>query len=226
MSADFDTHLRRLQEKDVADLGALRGIVDAAVLAHVGFVVEGLPYVLPMVCAPWQDPAQNHEQFSLLLHGSTGSRLMRAVADGSPVCATITHLDGVVLARSAYESSMTYRSAMVMGTAAPLVGDQKEAAMAALVDHVFPDRRRDLRPTTTREFAATMLLELPVKQWSVKVGQDFAEDPADDLRTHGHTWAGLVPLTTGWGPPVPDPASTHLPVPEYLHRWPPPGSPR
>lgn len=226
MTTEFDTHLRRLRDKGVADITALREIVDAAVLAHVGVSLEGLPYVLPMVCAPWYVSTTNRDTFSLLLHGSTGSRLMRAIADGAEVCVSITHLDGVVLARSAYESSMTYRSAMVMGVATPLADAAKDAAMACLVDHVFPDRRADLRPTTSREFAATMLLELPVEQWSVKVGQDFAEDPPEDLRTHSQTWAGLIPLTVGWGPPVPDPHSTNLPIPDYLDQWPPPGSPR
>lgn len=224
MTSEFRTELHRLRDKQVTDPTVLRQIVDASVLAHVGVVLDELPFVLPMVCAPWTE--ETNEQFSLLLHGSTGSRLMRAIADGTPVCATLTHVDGVVLARSAYESSMTYRSAMVMGTAQPITGSDKEIALAALTDHVFPGRRAQLRPTTPRESAATMILRLPVEQWSVKVGHDFADDPPADLHTYGDIWAGIVPLTSGWGPPLPDPYSGDLPVPEYLEQWPPPGSPR
>lgn len=219
-----DTRVRRIAENAVDDPSALSAILRSAVLAHVGVVIDELPYVLPVACAPWESPEAADNPPGLLIHGSTGSRLFRALAAGAPVCATVTHLDGLVLARSAFNSSMTYRSAMMMGTCEVLSGAAKTDALTTLTDHLLPDRRASLRATTGREDAATLVLGLAAHTWSVKVGQGGPEDPAEDLANSADVWAGVVPLVTAFGAPEPDELSADLPVPGYIETWPVPGA--
>ena len=219
-----DTQVRRIAENAVDDPAVLAAIVRGAVMAHVGMVVDGLPYVLPVACAPWDSPNHPHEPPGLLLHGSTGSRLFRALADGAAACATITHLDGLVLARSAFNSAMTYRSAMIMGTCEVLSGEAKTAALMALTDHLLPGRRASLRETTRKESAATMVLGLPARNWSVKVGDGGPDDPSEDLAGSVDVWAGVVPLVTTFGVPEPDELSGTLDVPGYIATWCAPGA--
>lgn len=184
------TRVRRVPEKSRPDRDALNAVLDASLVAHVGIVDDGQPYVLPMACARDGD--------RLLLHGSTGSRLMRALADGAPCCATVTHLDGLVYARSAFESSMNYRSAMVFGQARP-VPDPLDA-LRLLTEHLLPGRWETLRPPTRKELAATLVLELPLQEWSVKVGDGPPEDDPADLTAP--VWAGVLPLALQAGEPV------------------------
>ena len=226
-----DTKVRRLAEKAVDDPAVLADVVRAARLAHVGVVIDGLPYVLPVACAPWDAAPGNRLAdggdgiAGVLLHGSTGSRLFRALASGAPTCLTITHLDGLVLARSAYNSSMTYRSAMLMGTCEVLTGEEKELALEALTDHLLPGRRKDLRGTTSKEDAATMVLGLTARTWSVKVATGGPDDPPEDVAGAAGLWAGVVPLITSYGEPQPDEASAGLAAPGYIATWPAPGTP-
>jgi nitroimidazol reductase NimA-like FMN-containing flavoprotein (pyridoxamine 5'-phosphate oxidase superfamily) len=190
------TRIRRLPEKAVDDLAALHAILDAARVAHVGFADDaGRPVVIPTGAARDGD--------RLLLHGSTGSRLFRRLADGAEVCVTTTLLDGMVLARSAFESSMHYRSAMVFGTAAEVPSDEKVAALRAMSEAWLPGRWDTLRPPNPRELAATMVLALPLDEWSVKVSDGPPEDPEDDL--DAPVWAGVLPIVTTYGDPVPAP---------------------
>ena len=217
-----DTRVRRLAENAVDDPAVLATIVRGALVAHVGVVINDLPYVLPVACAPWDRGAG--EPPGLLMHGSTGSRLFRAAAAGEPVCATITHLDGLVLARSAFHSSMAYRSAMIMGTCEVLSGAEKTAALAALTDHLLPSRRASLRATTTKEDAATMVLGLAAHSWSVKVGEGGPDDPPEDLTGSAHVWAGVVPLVTQFGRAEPDELAAGLGVPAYISTWRAPGA--
>lgn len=186
------TRIRRLPEKTLTDRAALDEILDAALLAHVGITEAGQPFVLPMACARDGD--------RLLLHGSTGSRLMRALANGVPACVTVTHLDGLVLARSAFNSSMNYRSAMILGTARPVADDLE--ALRLLTEHLLPGRWEQLRAPLRKELAATLVLEMPLTEWSVKVSEGMPDDPPQDLATS--VWAGVVPLTVERGEPVQD----------------------
>jgi uncharacterized protein len=186
------TDVRRLPEKQVHDVAVLHAILDAALHASVGIEVDGQPFVLPMACARDGD--------QLLLHGSTGSRLMRAVAAGAPVCISVTHLDGLVYARSAFESSMRYRSATVLGTASEVPADERLHALEVLTEHLLPGRWAELRAPLPKEVAATMVLRLPLTEWSVKVSDGFPEDPAEDLDQP--VWAGVVPLGMSLGSPV------------------------
>lgn len=218
-----DTRIRRIPENAVDDPEVLAAIVRGALVAHLGVVIDGLPYVLPVACAPWVRGVA--EPPGLLMHGSTGSRLFRAVAAGVPVCATITHLDGLVLARSAFHSSMTYRSAMIMGSCEVLSGAQKAAALEALTDHLLPGRRAALRATTNKENAATMVLGLAPQTWSVKVGAGGPDDPPEDLTESADVWAGVVPLVTQFGEPEPDDLASALDVPHYIDAWRAPGAP-
>lgn len=178
------TRVRRLPEKAVDDRGTLLAILDAALVAHVGIAEAGQPYVVPMACA--------RDGERLLLHGSSGSRLMRALAAGAPTCATITHLDGLVLARSAFESSMNYRCAMVFGATTPLTGDDLLIGLKVLTEHLLPGRWDTLRAPSRKELAATSIVALPLTEWSVKVSDGPPEDDPTDL--DAAVWAGVLPL--------------------------------
>ena len=187
------TRVRRLPEKASTDEAVLHAILDQAVVAHIGIVDEGQPFVLPVACARDGD--------RLLVHGSTGSRLMRQMAQGSPVCATVTLLDGMVLARSAFNSSMHYRSAMILGVAQPV--DDALEALRVLTDHLLPGRWEALREPTRKELAATLVLALPLREWSVKVSDSPPEDEPEDLDEP--VWAGVIPWRLTQADPVPAP---------------------
>jgi hypothetical protein len=187
------TRIRRLPEKTRTDRAELDAILDSALVAHVGIVDDGQPYVVPMACARDGD--------SLLIHGSTGSRTMRLMSAGAAVCATVTHLDALVLARSAFNSSMNYRSAMILGTATAVAYEL--AALRTLTEHLLPGRWEQLRPPTRKELAATTVVALPLTEWSVKVSDGPPDDEPEDLTAQ--VWAGVVPLETGFGEPVPAP---------------------
>jgi len=204
------TQLRRLPEKAANSREALEAVLDAGLIAHIAVADSGQPYALPVAYARDGD--------RVLVHGSTGSRLFRLLAAGSPACLTVTLLDGLVLARSAFESSMHYRSAMVLGRCAAVSDDAKAAALDRLVDHLMPGRRADLRPHTRRELAATLVLALPLDECSVKVSAGPPDDDPADLDLP--VWAGVLPLrmTCGVARPAPD-LSADLPVPAYVRTW-------
>jgi nitroimidazol reductase NimA-like FMN-containing flavoprotein (pyridoxamine 5'-phosphate oxidase superfamily) len=201
------TDVRRLPEKQVDDVAVLHAILDEALHASVGIQVDGQPFVLPMACARDGD--------TLLLHGSTGSRLMRALAAGAPVCVSVTHLDGLVYARSAFESSMRYRSATVLGTVTEVPAAERLHALEVLTEHLLPGRWAELRAPLPKELAATSVLRVPLDEWSVKVSTGFSEDPDEDL--HQPVWAGVVPLRVALGTPLDAPdLDPGLPVPAHV----------
>lgn len=207
-STKADTRLRRLPDRGSKDFDLACAIIDDARIGHVGFTLDSQPYVVPMAVA--RDGRQ------LLLHGSVASRLMKNLAGGLPCCVTVTHLDGLVLARSAFNSSMNYRSVMVFGSAS-LVTDAEEKArgLDVLTDHLLPGRRAELRSPKRKELNATTLLRLPIEQFSVKTRDGPPDDPANE--TQLPVWAGVVPLTLRTGKPqaAPDmPAGIALP--KYL----------
>ena len=196
MTAKADTRLRRLPDKGRKDIQLARDIIDEARVCHVGFTVDEQPYVIPM--------ALGRDGDNILLHGSVVSRVMKNLAAGLPCCVTITHLDGMVFARSAFNSSINYRSLMVFGSAR-LVSDagEKKRGLDILVEHLLPGRLADLRPSTRKELNATTLLSLPLETYTIKVG----EGPPDDTRSDINTpiWAGVVPLKLTAGKPEPAP---------------------
>ena len=206
---DDRTRIRREAHRQVTDAAALHAILDEALLAHVAVVRDGLPLVLPFACARDGD--------SLLLHGSTGSGLLRA-ATGTPVCVEVTHLDGLVFARTTFDSSMRYRSAVVHGVATPLEGEEKAAALRLLSDHLFPGRTAELRDSTAKELAATLVLRVPLDTASVKVAAGPPEVDPDDHEPRD-VWAGVLPLRLVAGDPQPAPdVPAGVPVPESVRR--------
>ena len=178
------TQLTRLREKQTDDREVLDALLDEARLAHVGAVVDGHPLVLPTAFVRHGD--------RLVIHGSTGAGWMRAAAAGADVCVTVTALDGIVVARSAFESSMHYRSAVLFGRFEALDNDDKEQALLLLTDKLIPGRTGEIRPSNRKELDATMLLALPIETWSLKISAGWPEDEPSDVA--GPAWAGVVSL--------------------------------
>jgi uncharacterized protein len=204
------TKVRRLPEKQVRDRPALDAVLDAALMAHVAVFTDGQPYVVPVGCARDGD--------RLLVHGSTASRAFRWLAEGRPTCATVTLLDGVVVARSHFESSMHYRSAMLLGAFTELRGEEKRLALATLAARLLPGLD-DGRPPSALELRATSVLAMPITEWSLKVSDSPPEDAPEDLERP--VWAGVVPMRHVWGAPVDAPdLAAGLTAPEGLARWP------
>jgi uncharacterized protein len=200
------TRIRRLPEKAVTDRAVLCAVLDAGLVAHVGICTDGQPFVMP--CGYARDGDE------LLLHGSTGSRLFRALAAGNPACVTVTLLDGLVVATSLFESSMHYRSAVVLGCGRSLVGAEKRRALDVLADALLPGRRADARPPNRKEVAATSVVALPIDEWSVKVSDAPPEVVDDDAGWS--PWTGVLPLRLRPDPPITDSGGD---APDYVVGW-------
>ena len=203
------TRVRRLPERAAYDRDTVHAILDEGFICHLGFVVDGQPYVIPTGYARVGE--------SLYLHGSTGSRL--GLRPGMDVCVTVTLVDGLVLARSAFHHSMNYRSVMAIGRTRA-IGDleEKEAALRALVEHIVPGRSDEVRGGDRRELVATAVLALPLAEVSAKVrtGPPQDDDPDYDLPI----WAGVLPLALTPGAPAPDPVlDPSIPVPGHVAAW-------
>ncbi|HEX6547735.1 MAG TPA: pyridoxamine 5'-phosphate oxidase family protein [Candidatus Dormibacteraeota bacterium] len=191
-----DTHLRRHPERARYDRESVYAILDEGYHCHLGFVANGRPFVIPTIHARLGDV--------LYIHGSSASRLIRTLAEGIECCVTVTLLDGLVLARSAFNHSMNYRSAMVLGHAT-LVTDpeEKETAFRAVVEHVAHGRWDDIRWPTRKEDKATAILRLPIEEFSGKVRAGPPKDDPSDLELDA--WAGVLPLRIVPGQPVDSP---------------------
>lgn len=205
------TRVRRLATKAVRDADVMYAILDAGIVAHVAVTgPEGQPFVVPVAYA--------RDGHRVLFHGSTASRLFRGLADGSATCLTVTLLDGLVVARSTFESSMNYRSVMVLGSCSVLQGPEKLAALERITEHLLPGRWAQARQPSTKEVAATTVLALPLMETSVKVSSGPPDDQEGDLRLP--VWAGTVPIMETFGLPVTAPDMEHdLPVPSYVKEW-------
>ncbi len=190
------TTVRRLPQRGVYDRAAVFAILDEALVSHVGFVRDGQPFVIPTIFARVED--------RLYLHGSAASRMLGALAEGADVCVTVTLVDGLVLARSAFHHSMNYRSVVVLGRAR-LVTDpnEKRAALEAVVEHVVPGRSREVRDPSERELLATSVLCLDLLEVSAKVRTGPPVDDAEDMDRP--CWAGEIPLRLEAQAPVADP---------------------
>lgn len=187
------TQVRRLPEKAVGDRLRLDAVLDAGLVAHVGLLDDDQPYVLPVAYARDGD--------CVLIHGSTASRLFRRLAQGAPACLTVTLLDALVVARSTFESSMHYRSVMALGTFSELTGDAHMAGLRRITEHLIPQRWDEVRQPKAKELRATSVLSMSLAESSLKVSAGPPEDPDDDVA--GEAWAGVIPLTRGYGSPVP-----------------------
>jgi nitroimidazol reductase NimA-like FMN-containing flavoprotein (pyridoxamine 5'-phosphate oxidase superfamily) len=189
------TSLRRLPKRGDHDRATIDAILDEALVCHVGFVAEGQPYVIPTIHARAGD--------RLYIHGSAASRMLRTLSGGVPVCATVTLIDGLVMARSAFHHSMNYRSVVVLGTAQTVEAEaEKLEALRVIVEHVSPGRWSEARWPNDKEMKATSVLRLPISEASAKIRTG---PPVDDEEDYGlPIWAGVLPLRLRAGAPVAD----------------------
>ncbi len=205
------TRIIREPERAVYDRAAAYQILDEGFLCHVGFVADGQPFVIPT--------SYGRNNDNLYIHGSAASRMLRALDQGVPVCVTVTLLDGLVLARSIFNHSMNYRSVVVLGTAVAVTDSQEKLeALRALSEHILPGRWDEVRQPNERELKATLVMRLPIEEFSAKVRQGPPVDDAEDYSFP--TWAGVIPLAMVAGEPISD-AKLELgrEAPEYAKHY-------
>jgi len=202
------TKVRRHPERGTYHRETIYSILDEAFVCHVGFIVDGTPYVVPTNYVRVGD--------KLFLHGSTASRLMRTLGSGAPFCLSVTLLDGIVLSPTATGHSVNYRSVVVMAKAEQVLDPQdKLAAMRDFVEYVIRGRWAEVRPPTEQELKATMVLSVPLVEASAKVRTGFAIDKSDEYADAG--WTGVIPFKWAAQTPVPDPrGNVELPIPANL----------
>jgi len=200
------TTIGRSPGRGTRDRAVAHAILDEGVVCHVGITADHGPVVIPTTYARRGD--------ELLLHGSPAASWLRSVGKGTPVCVTVTHVDGVVLARSAFHHSLNYRSVVVFGVAEPVTDlGERAAALDAIVEHVVPGRTAEVRPMRDDEIRSTLVLRLPLAEASVKVRTGGPIDDDADLGLLD-VWAGVVPAAVAYGAPVPaDDVPRDLPVP-------------
>jgi len=187
--------VRRLPEKARYDETAVHAVLDAGLVAHVGFVEDGKPVVIPML--------HGREAGRLFLHGARKARIAKLLGSGAPVCVNVTLLDGIVVARSAFNSSMNYRSAVVFGRGRMLEDEgERLHALRVISEHVLPGRWAELRPPTARELAMTAVVEVRIESASAKIAEGPPQDEPEDYELP--TWAGVVPIETTLGRAVDD----------------------
>lgn len=189
------TRLKRLHERAHYDRKTLYAVIDAAIIGTVGYIIDDEPYLTPT--SVWREGDR------LYWHGSSASRMLRTVKGGVPVCVNVFHLDGLVLARSGFHSSINYRSATLFGHAAPVEGrDEKLASLEAFVEHLTPGRWAELRPVQAQELKATTVVGMDIDEASAKIRTG---DPADDEEDYDlDIWGGVVPIRTVVDPPQGD----------------------
>lgn len=189
----------------------MHAILDEALYCHVGFSIEAQPYVIPTVHARVAE--------RLYLHGSVASRMLGTLTARTPLCVTVTLLDGLVLARSGFNHSMNYRSVVILGTASEFTAEvKKRAALDAIVNRALPGRATQVRAATDKELNATCVLSLPIEEASAKIRSGPPHDDEEDYALG--CWAGVLPLKLTALAPQPDPRlPTGVPVPEALTRW-------
>jgi nitroimidazol reductase NimA-like FMN-containing flavoprotein (pyridoxamine 5'-phosphate oxidase superfamily) len=202
------TKLRRLPKRGSFDRETIYKILDEGFVAHVGFTVDDQPFVVPTAYARAGD--------RLLIHGSAASRMMCALSWEIDVCVTVTLIDGIVLARSAFHHSMNYRSVMIFGRA-KVIGDEQEKlnALKAFTEHIVPGRWSEIRPPNRKELKATTVLSLSLKEASAKVRTG---NPSDDVEDYAmDVWAGVIPLKMSVGKPINDAKLKNgIEIPRYV----------
>jgi len=205
------TQVKRLPKRGSYDRETVHAILDAGFVCHVGFSVDGQPYVIPT----------NYGRAGemLYLHGSAASRMLRRLSEGVPVSVTVTHVDGIVLARSAFHHSVNYRSVVILGTARLVEAPtEKMEALRVFTEHVMKGRWGDVRQPTEQELKATTVLAVPLEEVSAKVrtGGPNDDEPDYDLPV----WAGVVPLETAVREPIADPKrKSDRPLPDYIKNY-------
>ena len=205
------TRVKRLPDRGHYDRETIYSILDEAFICHVGYVIDSQPYVIPTGFARIGD--------DLYIHGSSASRMLRNLSEGVEVCVTVTLIDGLVLARSAFHHSINYRSVVVLGKAELVENaDEKNKALEAFTEHVMPGRWAEVRWPSELELKATSVLKLPINEASAKIRTG---DPKDDAEDYGmNVWAGVLPMTLSKGDPVPDTLlKDGIPVPAYVRDY-------
>jgi nitroimidazol reductase NimA-like FMN-containing flavoprotein (pyridoxamine 5'-phosphate oxidase superfamily) len=202
--------VKRLPKRASYDPAVIHAILDEGMVGHVGFEMDAQVYVIPMAYARMED--------RLVFHGAKKSRIMRALGAGRDVCVTVTLLDGLVLARSAFHHSMNYRSVCVFGRARRVTGAKaRDAAFDALVEHLVPGRSADARRPNPKELTATELVAVPLEEASAKIRTGPPLDDAEDLQLP--VWAGVLPARITWGPPLPHAGGAMMAVPPYVEAY-------
>ena len=200
----------RHSNRAATDREALNDLLDEVLIGYVGISLDEGPLVLPVSFARDGD--------RILFHGSVGSRRMRALADGAQACFTVTSVDALTVGRTSFGTGMQYRSGVIFGTCTQVEDADKAAALELYTDRYLPGRSAEVRPSTKKELLATMVLALPITEWSMKVDVDLpgpdSENPDSDA------WAGVIPLALGVGEPIPNPElSADIAVPESVRRF-------
>lgn len=211
------SRLKRLPERGTRERATVHAILDAGMICHVGLATPRGPVVIPTIYA--------RDGETLYLHGSPASRLLRDLAKGAPACVTVTHVDAVILARSAFHHSLNYRSAVVFGTAREVKDPcEKERALRLVVEHVVPGRTGETRAPNDFELRYTRVIALEIEEASAKVRSGGPKDDEEDLALPH--WAGVIPLRTVAGPPQPAAdLADGVAIPAYAKAWPGPGGP-
>lgn len=211
MKTTVRSELRRLPNRGSHEVAVIHEILDTAFLAHVGFNVNGQPFVIPTL--------YGREGDKIYLHGSAASRMLRELEKGVPVCVNVTLVDGLVLARSAFHHSMNYRSVVAFGTARKIDdAAQKTHALRVISENVIAGRWNDVRGPSEKELKATSVLEFEIEEASAKIRTGPPKDDEDDYALA--IWAGVLPLTWQAKLPEPDPRLTNgAGVPEYVARY-------
>ncbi len=205
------TKVKRLPDRGHYERETIYSILDEALICHVGFVVDGQPYVIPTGFARVGD--------DLYIHGSSASRMLRDLAKGIDICVTVTLLDGLVLARSAFHHSMNYRSVVILGKASLVEDtDEKNNALKAFTEHIIPGRWAEVRWPTELELKATSVLKLPIEEASAKIRTG---DPKDDEEDYAmNVWAGVLPLAVSPGEPISDAKlNSNIELPGYITKY-------
>lgn len=208
MSNDEKFHVQRHSEREVHERLDIEKLLDGQYVCHVGFIDPdiGSPFVIPMGFARDGD--------RILIHGSTGSRIMMAIAKGIDLCVTVTQLNAIVVARSAFNSSMNYQSVMIFGKARVLTESEKEVALERITTKLIPGLWEYGRPITKKESAATLIVELSLDRVSAKARSGEPSDDEEDIALP--LWAGLLPLTTTIGAPITAKNAKGIPIPPHL----------
>lgn len=208
MSEADKYHVQRHDDREVFDRDAVNALLDSEYVAHVGFIDTDInePFVIPMAFARDKD--------RILLHGSTGSRLMMQLAKGAQMCVTVTRLNALVVAKSAFNSSMNYESVLIFGVGKRLEDSEKLEAMDRVTEALIPGMVGYARPTTNKEAAGTMIIELPIEKYSLKSRTGGVMDEPEDKDLP--IWSGVIPLSSLKGAPVTAPDSQNVSVPPHI----------
>lgn len=205
------TKIKRLPDRAEYDRETIHGILDEALICHIGFVMDGQPYVIPTIHARVGD--------TLYLHGSAASRMLRTLGKGANACVTVTLLDGLVLARSAFHHSMNYRSVVILGPLEEVIDpDERNKVLDAIVEHIIPGRLAEARRPNRKELTATIVVKIQISEASAKIrtGPPGDDDEDYDLPV----WAGVIPLSLQPGKPIPDPLLKEgIDMPDYVIKY-------